>query len=133
MPYTRIAMRAGKPPEFRAAIVRELYKAMREAFDVPEDDIFVTFTQHQADEFYYSRSYAGIERDDDLLMIQVTANNTRTLERKKEFFARLAAGLEAGAGVESRNVFVNITECDKENWSLGLGLAQYAAPARHAV
>src|SRR2546429_6498039 len=42
MPMTRINMRAGKSPAYRQAICDSLYRAMRETFNVPEDDQFMT-------------------------------------------------------------------------------------------
>ena len=38
MPLLHIAMRAGKPEAFRQAIMDGIYNAMRETFNVPEDD-----------------------------------------------------------------------------------------------
>lgn len=67
-----------------APAIREgIYAAMRETFDVPEDDRFMLVTQHDVDEFDYSPGYLGIARSDDLVVIQVTANNTRTVEQSR--------------------------------------------------
>ena len=41
MPLTRISLRSGKPEAYRQAIFDSLYRAMRETFDVPEDDQFI--------------------------------------------------------------------------------------------
>ncbi len=41
MPLTRVSLLKGKLPEYRRAILDGLYQAMREAFDVPEDDRFM--------------------------------------------------------------------------------------------
>jgi 4-oxalocrotonate tautomerase len=38
MPLTRVSLRKGKPAAFRRAILEGLYLAMRETFDVPEED-----------------------------------------------------------------------------------------------
>lgn len=133
MPFTRIAMRRGKPPEYRSAIVDQLYAAMREEFQVPVDDLFVVVSQHDDDELYYSRSYLSIERDDDLVIVQITTNNTRTAERKEAFFKRLAERLAESPGIAPRNVFINLVETAKENWSFGNGVAQYASAQTPAV
>src|ERR1041384_7610351 len=86
MPLTHIALRRGKPAGYRQAILDGVYAGMRETFNVPEDDRFMTITQHDADEFLYGRSYLGIERSDDLVLIQLTVSNTRTLAPKKAPF-----------------------------------------------
>jgi len=126
VPLTRIALRRGKPPDYLKAIMDGLYAAMRETFDVPEDDRFMTITQHDADDFLYGRSYLGIERSDDLVLIQLTVSNTRTLEQKKALFSAIAKKLGDNPGIRPQDVFINLVEVAKENWSFGNGLAQYA-------
>jgi len=126
MPHTHIALRRGKPPQYRQAIMDGLYAAMRETFNVPEDDRFMIVTQHDADEFRYGKHYLGIERSDDLVLIQLTVSNTRTVEQKKALFAAIAKKLGDNPGLRPQDVFVNLVETAKENWSFGHGLAQYA-------
>ena len=126
MPLTHIALRRGKPAAYRRAILEGLYAAMRETFNVPDDDRFMTITQHDADEFLYGRSYLGIERSDDLVLIQFTVSNTRTLEQKKALFAAVAKKLGDNPGIRPQDVFINLVEVVEENWSFGRGLAQYA-------
>jgi phenylpyruvate tautomerase PptA (4-oxalocrotonate tautomerase family) len=126
MPLTHISLRAGKPEAYRQAIFDGLYRAMHETFNVPEDDQFMTITEHDAANFRYSASYLGVARSDDLVFIQITANNTRTMEQKKELFRRIAELLGESPGIRPEDVFVSLVEVAKENWSLGHGLAQYA-------
>ena len=126
MPLTHIALRRGKSAAYRRAILDGVYAAMRETFDVPEDDRFMTVTQHDPDDFLYGRSYLGIERSDDLVLIQLTVSNTRTLEQKKALFSAIAKKLGDNPGIRPQDVFVNLVAVAKENWSFGHGLAQYA-------
>ena len=126
MPLTHIALRRGKPAAYRKAILDGIYAAMRETFDVPEDDRFMTLTQHDADDFLYGRSYLGIERSDDLVLIQLTVSNTRMVAQKKALFSAIAKKLGDNPGIRPQDVFVNLVEVAKENWSFGHGLAQYA-------
>ncbi|MBI1779460.1 MAG: tautomerase family protein [Proteobacteria bacterium] len=125
MPLTRISLRAGKPPAYRRAIMDGIYRAMRETFDVPEEDRFMTVSEHEADSFDFGANYLGIARSDDLVIIQITANNTRTSEQKKAFYRRLVEHLRADPGVRPEDVFINLVEVAKENWSFGHGIAQY--------
>lgn len=126
MPLIHIAMRAGKPAAYRQAIFDTLYRALRETFNVPEDDQFMTITEHDAANFRYSTTYLGVARSDDVVFIQITANNTRGLEQKKALFSRTAQLLGESPGLRPEDVFINIVEVAKENWSFGHGLAQYA-------
>jgi len=126
MPLIHISMRAGKPEAYRQAIFDSLYRAMREALDVPEDDQFMTITEHDAANFRYGASCFGVARSDDLVFIQITVFNTRTAEQKKALFRRTAELLGENPGIRPENVFVNILESAKENWSVGHGVAQFA-------
>ena len=126
MPLLHISLRAGKPEAYRQAIFDSLCRALHETFDVPEDNQFMTITEHDTANFRYSASYLGVARSDDLVFIQITANNTRTMEQKKELFRRIAELLGESPGIRPEDVFVSLVEVAKENWSLGHGLAQYA-------
>jgi phenylpyruvate tautomerase PptA (4-oxalocrotonate tautomerase family) len=76
--------------------------------------------------FRYGASYLGIARSDNLVLIQLTVSNTRTVEQKKALFRRIAELLGENPGIRPEDVFVNLVEVAKENWSFGHGLAQYA-------
>jgi 4-oxalocrotonate tautomerase len=127
MPLVRIDLRRGKPPAYRKAIADGLYRAMRETFNVPENDRFMIVGEHDADDFIHAETYLGIAYTDDLVIIQITANDTRTTEQKQAFFARVAALLAENPGLRKQDVFINLVECKTENWSFGNGIAQYAA------
>jgi 4-oxalocrotonate tautomerase len=120
MPLTRVSLRRGKPTEYRKAILDGLYRAMRETFDVPEDDRFMTISEHDAEDFDYG-TFPGIARSDDLAIIQITVNNTRAVEQKKALFRRIAELLSENPGLRPEDVFINLVEVPPENWSLGHG------------
>ena len=126
MPLTRISLKSGKPPAYRRALMEQIYQAMRESFDVPEDDRFMTLSEHDDVGFDFGPNYLDIERSDDLVIIQITANNTRTLAQKRALFAAIAERLSMEPGLRPEDVFINLVEVPKETWSFGLGLAQYA-------
>lgn len=125
MPLVRIDLRRGKSAEYKKAICDGIYRAMREAFNVPEDDRFMLVNDHDADSFIYAKTYFSIARTDDIVMIQITANDTRTVEQKQAFFARIATLLFENPGVRKEDIFINLVEVKKENWSFGNGIAQY--------
>lgn len=126
MPLVHISLRAGKPEAYRRALADGVYLALRETFDVPEDDQFMTVSEHGAADFRYGRHYLGVARSDDLVFIQISAMNTRTVAQKKALYRRIADTLGQDPGVRPEDVFINLIEGARENWSLGHGLAQYA-------
>jgi phenylpyruvate tautomerase PptA (4-oxalocrotonate tautomerase family) len=89
MPLLHISLRAGKPEAYRQAICDNLYRAMRETLNVPDDDQFMTITEHDAGNFRYGNAY-GIVRSADVVYIQIIVFDTRTQEQKKALFRRIA-------------------------------------------
>jgi phenylpyruvate tautomerase PptA (4-oxalocrotonate tautomerase family) len=126
MPLVRITLRRGKSSAHLAALRNGVYQAMRETFNVPENDRFILISQHDADEFDYNPGYLGIARSDDLVIVQITCNTGRTVEMKQALYRGIANNLAADPGLRPEDVFINLVETSKENWSFGNGIAQYA-------
>ncbi|NLR97250.1 tautomerase family protein [Rhizobium sp. P38BS-XIX] len=126
MPLTHIALRSGRPESYRMSICDGVHRAMSETFNVPENNDFLIITEHEAANFRYDATYLGVARSDDLVFIQITANNTRNVEQKKALFQRIAQLLSEDPGLRPEDVFISLVEVERENWSLGHGLAQYA-------
>ena len=126
MPLARIDLKRGKSAAYRRAVRDGVYAALRETFGVPENDRFMLVTEYGDEDFDYSRSYAGVERSDDLAIIQLTVSNTRTIEQKKALYRRIVERLAANPGLRQEDVFISLVEVAKENWSFGNGIAHYA-------
>ncbi|HEV2594655.1 MAG TPA: tautomerase family protein [Sphingomicrobium sp.] len=126
MPLTRISMRKGKFASYRSAIAQGAYEAMRETFDVPEEDLFVIVHELEPENLVIGRNYLDIERSDDLVILQITCNDNRTVEQKKALYAAVARRLQEDPGIRSEDIFINLLETQRENWSFGNGIAQYA-------
>ncbi|WP_430391559.1 tautomerase family protein [Dyella sp. 20L07] len=125
MPLVRISLRRGKPPQHIAAIRNSVYRAMTEAFDVPANDRFLLVHQHDEEEFDCDPNYLDIARTNNLVIIQIACRNTRTVEQKQAFYRRLVELLGVEPGLRPQDVFINLLETSKENWSFGNGIAQY--------
>jgi phenylpyruvate tautomerase PptA (4-oxalocrotonate tautomerase family) len=82
-------------------------------------------TEHDEDGFFYSKTYLSIERTDDLVLIQLTVTNSRNVDQKKALFSRIVELLAQQPGLRPQDVFINLVEVEKENWSFGNGIAQY--------
>ena len=113
MPLVHISLRAGKPEAYRQAIFDGIYLAMREALNVPEDDQFMTITEHEAANFRHGNAY-GVARSADVVYIQITVFSTRTGEQKKALFRRIAELLGERPGSRPEDVFVNVLDAPKE-------------------
>jgi phenylpyruvate tautomerase PptA (4-oxalocrotonate tautomerase family) len=129
MPLVRISLRKGRPASYRKKIADNIYLALRETFDVPEEDRFVTVDEYEPDNFFYSKNYLGTERSNDFIVVQITVSNTRTVAQKQALFRRIVERLQADLGLKPDDVFINLLEVGKENWSFGRGIAQYVTAA----
>jgi 4-oxalocrotonate tautomerase len=63
----------------------------------------------------------------DLVIIQVTWNDGRTLDQKKVLYKSIVDGLAQAVGIRPEDVFINSIEVRKENWSFGNGIVTYAS------
>jgi phenylpyruvate tautomerase PptA (4-oxalocrotonate tautomerase family) len=126
MPLARIDLVKGKSAEYRRAVGDIVYEAMVEALKAPKDDRFQVITEHPVDGIIADKNYLGIRRTQDCIFIQLTLNAGRSVEQKKAFYKSVADTLHARLGLRPEDVFINLIEVQKENWSFGNGIAQYA-------
>jgi 4-oxalocrotonate tautomerase len=125
MPFVRIDLRKGKDAGFREEISRVVHEALV-SVGVPKDDRFQVISEHEPPNFVFDPGYLGVRRSEELVMIQITWNEGRTLDQKKALYKAIADGLKGKLGLRREDVFVNLVEVKKENWSFGNGIAQYA-------
>ena len=126
MPLVRIDLIQGQSESYHATIGDVVYEAMLATLGVPKDDRFQIITEHPFEELIFNPDYLGIHRTKDCVFIQVTLNGGRTLEQKKAFYKAIADGLHERLKLRREDVFINLVEVVKENWSFGNGEAQYA-------
>jgi phenylpyruvate tautomerase PptA (4-oxalocrotonate tautomerase family) len=129
MPLARIDLLEGKTPEYRSQVGLIVYQAMLDCLNVPKDDLFQIITEHPKAELQFDRNYLGVHRSEDCIFLQITLNGGRTVEMKQRFYKAIADGLHETLKVRREDVFINLVEVSKENWSFGNGEAQYATPA----
>ena len=126
MPLARIDLPAGKPADYARAVADVVYEAMIATLNAPKNDRFQVISEHTRETLIIDPTYLDIERSADALIIQLTLNEGRTVEVKKAFYKAVADGLHERVGLRREDVFINLVEVKKENWSFGNGIAQYA-------
>jgi 4-oxalocrotonate tautomerase len=126
MPLVRIDVANGIYGGRLASIGDAVYEAMRTTIDVPENDRFQIVAEHAPESLSINRTYLGIERTDGCILIQITLSEGRTVEQKRSFYKAIVDGLHQRLNVRPQDVFINLVEVKKENWSFGNGEAQYA-------
>jgi len=126
MPLVRISLIAGKPESYKRKVSEAVHCALVETISIPAQDRFHVITEHANADFIFDPEYLNIRRTEDLVIIQITMSAGRTLEVRKSLYRRMADLLNQEAGLRKEDVFINLVETAKENWSFGDGEAQYA-------
>jgi 4-oxalocrotonate tautomerase len=121
MPFARIDLIKGKPSDYRRTIGDIVYKAMVEILKAPENDRFQVINEHDADNFFYDPTFFGIERSADLVFVQLTLAEGRTLEQKRGFYKQLVDELNQRLRLRREDVFISLVGTGRENWSFGNG------------
>jgi phenylpyruvate tautomerase PptA (4-oxalocrotonate tautomerase family) len=126
MPLVRIDLSKNHSESFARQVGDIVYNIMREQINVPEDDKFQIITRHDTPEFNIPKSYLGIEYSEGIIFIQATISFGRSTELKKKLYKAICNGLVQNLQVRPQDVFINLLEVNKENWSFGNGEMQYA-------
>lgn len=120
MPFIRTSVRKGTSKARMHQIVDGVHQALVEAIGMPEDELFNLVQEYDADHFFYSRSFNGIARSDDLVVIEITLRRGRSDAMKRALYASIARRLEE-AGLSPKDIFIFMHENDYSDWSVGNG------------
>lgn len=99
---------------------------MVEILKAPQDDRFQVISERDESNFIYDPNFFGISRSKDLIFIQLTLAEGRTLEQKRGFYKRVADDLHEGLGVRQEDVFFSLVGTGRDDWSFGNGEASLA-------
>ncbi|MGP2436947.1 tautomerase family protein [Streptomyces sp. JW3] len=112
---TKIYLRTGSSPEHRRAISDAIHEALVDVLGIPNDDKYHIFHE-LADDYLISAPVAfGLERRREAIFIQ-SYFGKRPEEQLKRLYAALVANLGERAGLESRDIYINIVESPSANW-----------------
>ncbi len=121
LPFTRISLLAGQSPATLTAIADSLDRAMVESFDVPENDRFTLFHQHQPGEMIFDRHYRGGPRSDGFVLFHITTGRDRPDATKRRFYQTLVKHLQEAPGIRPEDVMVVIANSTFQDWSFSHG------------
>ena len=125
MPLVRISLREGKSEEYKKALGDGVHRAMVEAIEAPAQDRFQIITEHPASGLLYDPTYLGIQRTENIVMVQITLSTGRKPPQKRNLFKRMAEILAENPGLRPQDLMVSLVEVAWENWSFGNGESQY--------
>ena len=125
MPLVRIDLMEGRSVAQFAAIGEAVQRALVECLDVPARDQFQIVTEHPTGRLIYNSGYLGVERTDDIVIVQILLSSGRSVAQKQAFYARAVELISKGAAIRPEDVTVVLLENTRADWSFGRGEAQY--------
>jgi Tautomerase enzyme len=124
MPLLRFDVVEGRTADELQTLLDAAHRAMLAAFKVPARDRYQIVTEHKRGHMIVEDTGLGIPRTDKIVFVQVTSR-PRGCEAKEAFYRLLADELEKSCGIAPSDLVVSIVENTDEDWSFGLGRAQF--------
>ena len=124
MPLLRFDLIEGRSEHELRRLLDASHGAMLEAFKVPDRDRYQIVHEHPASRMIVEDTGLGLERTDKVVMLQVTSR-PRDRAMKEAFYRLLCERLESRCGIAPSDVMVNFVTNADEDWSFGLGRAQF--------
>ena len=115
MPMTKVYLRPGSSPEHRRAISRAVHESLMEVLGIPSDDLYHVFHE-LGDDYLISAPVAfGLERRQEGVFIQFYFG-PRPAEVLRELYAVVVKRLGDLAGLETRDIYLNVVPTPSEYW-----------------
>jgi phenylpyruvate tautomerase PptA (4-oxalocrotonate tautomerase family) len=124
MPLLRIDLYKGRTDAEKKDLLDALHRAMLAAFKVPERDRYQIVHEHSPADMIMEDTGLDIPRTEKFVMVQVTTR-PRTREQKEQFYRLTVDELQKSCGIAPTDVMINMVTCTDEDWSFGLGRAQF--------
>jgi phenylpyruvate tautomerase PptA (4-oxalocrotonate tautomerase family) len=124
VPLIVVDLIAGRSAEQIGALLDGVHDAVVEALGVPERDRYQIVHEHDASRMVVQDTGLHIERSRDVVVIQVTSR-PRPPDQKVALYRLVCEQLESRCGISPRDVMISVVENSDEDWSFGLGRAQF--------
>jgi 4-oxalocrotonate tautomerase len=108
------------------AVSTAVHNALVATFNVPEPDRFQAIHRHSQEELVCTPEFLGVKHSSHVVFVQISCSPGRSLDMKKALYAKIAADIAQTSSFKFEDVIINLLETQRENWSFGLGIAQYA-------
>ena len=115
MPMTKVYLRKGSTPEHRRAISDAIHESLVEVLGIPEDDKFHVFHEMDPDNLITAPVAFGLERRPEAVFVQPYFGS-RPDEVLQQLYRTLVQNLTTRAGLESRDVYINVVDSPSANW-----------------
>lgn len=119
MAIVRIDFSKSQPAQFGPAVASVVNATMQQILSVPAKENYVVCQSHDDGMLFHDPENVTPERLAKIVFIQITLNTGRAEALKVQFFAMLTQRLSEATCIAPENVFINLLEVARENWSFG--------------
>jgi phenylpyruvate tautomerase PptA (4-oxalocrotonate tautomerase family) len=124
MPLMRFDLYEGRSDEELKKLLDTAHSVTVEVLKIPARDRYQIVNEHQSSLMIVEDTGLAIPRTNYFVMIQITSR-PRTREMKEKFYKRMTEELEKQCSIAPSDVMMNFVICTDEEWSFGLGRAQF--------
>ncbi|AWK05533.1 tautomerase family protein [Flavobacterium crocinum] len=125
MPFVRISLPKKLSLETKNNISESVHQSLIQEFNIPLADYFHVIEELENHQIKYPENYLGIPHSDEIIYVQITAGQGRTLEQKKKLYHQIAIRIASTTPIPINNVIIILLENNGlENWSFGNGEIQ---------
>ncbi len=124
MPLVRIDVQEGRTPELLRSIADTVQQVMLDVFAAPPGDRYQIITEHPVGHVIAEDTGLGFERTAAVTVIQIFQQG-RSEDQKRAAYRELASRLYEDCRVPPTDLVISIATNGREDWSFGLGRAQF--------
>jgi phenylpyruvate tautomerase PptA (4-oxalocrotonate tautomerase family) len=123
MPLVRIDVIEGRTEQELTLLADTIQQVLIETFAAPTLDCYQIIHEHKPGSIKALDTGLGYERTDKIVILQITQQG-RSTQQKQSMYAAMSHSLEK-IGIPPTDLIISVVENKKEDWSFGMGKAQF--------
>jgi phenylpyruvate tautomerase PptA (4-oxalocrotonate tautomerase family) len=123
MPLVRIDVIEGRTEQELTLLADTIQEVLIETFAAPTLDRYQIIHEHKPGLIKALDTGLGYERTDKIVILQITQQG-RSTQQKQAMYSAMSHSLEK-IGIPPTDLIISVVENKKEDWSFGMGKAQF--------
>jgi len=124
MPLVRIHVFKGRRGDELQKLLDVAHDVVVEAFGVPRRDRYQILEEHEKSHLQALDTGLGLDRSERFVLVEIISR-VRSRTMKLVLYETLARSLRIQCGIDPSDVMVSVVENSDEDWSFGMGRAQF--------
>ncbi len=117
MAIVRVDFAQSQPVEFAQRVAQVIDATMQKVLNIPANENYIVCQPFSKGATFHSPEHCSVDRLEKIVFIQITLNQGRSSDLKNTFFQQLKLALVDTKLLSAENIFVNLVEVARENWS----------------